>query len=143
MSFTGFRLVDDMGGNWTSSCSCWTHPEHISHNTLPEEDATPGTVGQLRTMYGMRDVAHECGTISRTRKLLQSATKSEKSSPCIHVHNTEPSTGWRHGDDILIAGEEKFVDENFDKLNGEMMLEKRAKFGSAETDDRHCTILDR
>ena len=46
------------------------------------------------------------------------------SSPCIYVHNTEPSTGWRHVDDILFAGEDKFVDESFDMLKGEIIPKK-------------------
>ena len=34
-SFTGFTPVDDdMVGNWTSCCTCWTYPEHISIHQL-------------------------------------------------------------------------------------------------------------
>ena len=47
------------------------------------------------------------------------------------------------GDDILFASEEKFVDEIFDKLKGEMILKKRAKLGFVERDDKHCTTLNR
>ena len=53
------------------------------------------------------------------------------SSACIHAHSTEPSIGWRVGDDIFYAGEEKFVDEIFDKSKGEMILKKRAQLGFA------------
>ena len=31
------------------------------------------------------------------------------SNPCLYMHGTEPSIGWRHGDDILFAGEEKLL----------------------------------
>ena len=65
------------------------------------------------------------------------------SSPCIYAHNAEPSTGWRHSDDILFTGEEKFVDEILDKLKGEIILKKRAKLGSVDSDDIHCAILVR
>ena len=54
------------------------------------------------------------------------------SNPCLYVHGTEPSTGWRHGDDILFAGEEEFVDSVYDKLKGEMIIKKRALLGFAE-----------
>ena len=42
----------------------------------------------------------------------------------------------------LFAGEEKFVDEIFGILKGEMILKKRAKLGFAESDDKHCAILN-
>ena len=48
------------------------------------------------------------------------------SNPCLYVHATEPSIGWRHGDDILFAGEEEFVDSDYDKLKGEMIIKKGA-----------------
>ena len=47
------------------------------------------------------------GMTSRTRTLLQFGSQVGLSSPCIFEHSTEPSIGWRHGDDILFAGDEK------------------------------------
>ena len=81
-------------------------------------------------------------TTSGIRKVLQSGSKSERAVRAKKVHNTEPSTGWRPGDDILFAGEEKVVDEIFDKSKGDMILKKRATLGFAENDDKHCTILN-
>ena len=65
------------------------------------------------------------------------------SSLCICVYIAEPSVGWRHGDDILFAGVKKFVDGIFNKLKGELILNKRAKLRFAENDDKHCSILTR
>ena len=42
----------------------------------------------------------------------------------------------------MFAGEEKVVDEIFDKSKGDMILKKRATLGFAENDDKHCTILN-
>ena len=115
------------------------HPPAVRepHITLPEEDATPGMVGQLlRTLYGTRDAAHEWDDFAK-KKMAAVEYHVGLSSPCIYVHNTEPSIGWRHGDDILFAGEEKVVDEIFDKLKGEMVLTKRATLEFADNDDKH------
>ena len=113
------------------------------HITLPEEDATPAMVGQLlRTLYGTRDAAHEWDAFAK-KNIAAVEYHVGLSSPCIYVTNTEPSLGWRHGDDILFAGEEKVVDEIFDKLKCEMVLTKRANLEFAENDDKHCTILHR
>ena len=152
MFFTRFRPADGaMDGSWTSSCSCWTYPEHIStppavrelYITLPDEDATPGMVGQLlRTLCGTRDAAHEWDDFAKT-KISALGYQVGMSNPCLYVHGTEPSIGWRHGDDILFAGEEEFVDSVYDKLKGEMIIKKRALLGFAEKDDKHCTILNR
>ena len=53
------------------------------------------------------------------------------SNPGFYVHGTEPSIGWRHGDDISFAGEEEFVDSVYDQLKGEMIIKKRALLGFA------------
>ena len=51
-----------------------------------------------------------------------------------HAHNTEPSKGWRHSDDILFAGEEKFVDDSQEASDIVFCLKATKK---------HCTILNR
>ena len=73
------------------------------------EDATPGMVGQLlRTLYGTRDAAHEWDDFANT-KISAVGYQVGMSNPCLNVHGTEPSIGWRHGDDIWFAGEEKLL----------------------------------
>ena len=79
-----FRPVDDvMGGNWTSSCLCWTYPERISTHQLCVNCTS---LCQRKThhlawldSFFERSMRRETrlmnGTSSRTRKLLQSGTE--------------------------------------------------------------------
>ena len=92
--------------------------------------------------YGTRDAAHEWDGFAN-KKIAAVGYQVGLSSPCIYVHSTEPSIGWRPGDDILFAGEEKFVAEILYNVKGEMVLKKRAKLGFAEKDDKHCRVLNR
>ena len=87
------------------------HPPAVRelYITLPDEDATPGMVGQLlRTLYGTRDAAHEWDDFANT-KISAVGYQVGMSNPCLYMHGTEPSIGWRHGDDILFAGEENLL----------------------------------
>ena len=77
------------------------HPPAVRelYITLPEEDSTPGMVGQfLRTLYRTRDAAHEWSNFANM-KIAAVKYHVGLSSPCICVRNTEPSIGWRHSDD--------------------------------------------
>ena len=57
--------------------------------TLPDEDATPGMVGQLlRTLYGTRDAAHEWDDFANT-KISAVGYQVGMSNPCLYVHGTE------------------------------------------------------
>ena len=115
----------------------------VSHYCVSEENGTPAFVGQLLpTLCGTREPGHEWDGFAN-KKIAAVGYQIGLSSPCIYVHNTEPSIGWRHGDDILLAGEGKFVDEVSEKSKGEMIRMKRVKLGFAENDDKHCTILNR
>ena len=57
---------------------------------LPEEDATPGMVGQLlRPLNETRDAAHEWDDFAN-KKIAAVRYQVGVSSPCIHVNNAEP-----------------------------------------------------
>ena len=100
MSFTGFRPVDDMERNWTSS-SCWIAIHQLSVNSAGGRNTWHG----LTTANTPRD--SRCG--SCVRRLCEQedccSWYQTGAGPCIYAHSTEPSIGWRHGDDILFAGE--------------------------------------
>ena len=103
-------------GHHAACAGAHFHPPAVRelYITLPEEDVTLGMVGRLlRTLYGTRDAAHEWDDFAN-KKIAAVGYQVGLSSPCIYVHNAEPAIGWRHCDDILFDGEEKFVDGIFD-----------------------------
>ena len=84
LRYTGFKLADDdMVGNFTSSCLCLTYIEHISIRQLCV-DCTPLCWRKTQHLawsdnFFERSMGRGTrlldGTISRTRKLLQSGIK--------------------------------------------------------------------
>ena len=71
-------------------------------------------VGQhFLTLYGTQHAAHERDDFEN-KKIAAVGYQVGSGSPSTYVQNAEPSTGWRHGDDILFASEEKFVHELID-----------------------------
>ena len=77
---------------------------------LPPEDAEEGMVGLLlRTMYGTRDAAMAFDRFA-TEVMEGAGYVMGMSTPCVYRHKSEPSVAWRHGDDIIVAGEPHFVD---------------------------------
>eukprot|EP00959_Pyramimonas_sp_CCMP1952_P128357 2683886-Pyramimonas_sp.AAC.1 len=102
---------------------------------LPEEDATPGMVGQLlRTIYGTRDAANQ-----RDSFFNDIITKLGYDGG----HRNKLSIGWRHGDDLVLIGEADHTYSLFDEVGKHMILKKRGVLGFEDVDDAHITILNR
>ena len=162
------RFVDvDIGGNWSSKCSCHKHLESVSIRQLwvnctslcrrkTQHSARVDKLfeGSMGARRGCDFVEKDgCSRVSSgneqslhlhfaKKKMVAVGCLMGPSSLCICMYTEEPSMGWRHGDDILFAGVKKFVDGIFDKLKGEWILNKRAKLRFAENDE-HCSILNR
>ena len=62
------------------------------------------------------------------------------STPCVYRHSQEDATAWRHGDDIILEGEEEFVVHLFEELKKVMILKKTAMLGCASHHDRWIFI---
>eukprot|EP00973_Karenia_brevis_P024961 3440455-Karenia_brevis.AAC.1 len=61
------------------------------------------------------------------------------SSPRIYNRPTEICIGWRHYDDIVLAGEEEFVLKIKAELDEDMILKQRALLGWESNEDKHIT----
>ena len=110
---------------------------------LPPEDAEEGMVGLLlRTMYGTRDAAAAFDRFA-TEVRESSGYITGASTPCVYRHCREPSVGWRHGDDIILAGEPHFVDQMVAEIEVQMRIKVRATMGFRESDERYIAILNR
>ncbi len=110
---------------------------------LPEEDHTPGMIGRLlRTIYGTRDAANQWDAFFND-KVAKLGFDVGLSNPCLYRHRSALSIGWRHGDDLIFAGEEEFLDQLHQDLGKDMILKKRALCGFEPGDDKHITILNR
>ena len=109
---------------------------------LPEENALEGHVGKLlRTIYGTRDAAAQWDSFAN--KVMESqGYETGMSSTCLYKHRSEPSSAWRHGDDIGITGDAEFLNKVFEELSKVMILRKRATLGWQEGDDRSVTLLN-
>ena len=147
MSVIESRLVDDdIGGNWSSNCSCHKHLESVSIRQLCVNCTS---LCRRKTQHSARvdklfegSMGARRGCDFAKKKMVAVGYPMGPSNLCICVYIEEPSVGWRHGDDIPLAGVKKFVDGIFDKLKGEWILKKRAKLRFAENDE-HCSILNR
>eukprot|EP00973_Karenia_brevis_P012038 1634725-Karenia_brevis.AAC.1 len=64
------------------------------------------------------------------------------SSPCIYTHPTEICIRWRHGDDIIIAGEKELVLKIKAESDKDMILKQHALLGWNAKDDKHITVLN-
>ena len=105
---------------------------------LPEEDFTPGFVGRLlRTLYGTRDAANQWDDYANS-KIEALGFVVGMSSPCLYHHKDEECIGWRHGDDIIFAGEREFVLKVQADLEKDMILKRRAVLGWESGEDKHC-----
>ena len=82
------------------------HPPSVRelYITLPLEDSSPGMVGRLlRTLYGTRDAANQWDAFFN-KEIGELGYKVGSSNPCLH--RDWFSIGWRHGDDLVFAGED-------------------------------------
>ena len=104
---------DDMSGSWTSSCSCWRYPKHMSslpvarklYISLLDEDAGVGMIGLLlRKLYGTRDVTRELKVFANF-KIATIGGQSRIGQSIPLRARTESSEGWRL--DILFSDEEE------------------------------------
>ena len=110
---------------------------------LPPEDAEEGMVGLLlRTMYGTRDAAMAFDRFA-TVVMEGAGYVMGMSTPCVYRHKSETSVAWRHGDDIIVAGEPHFVDHVTANLKESMRLKIRARMGFGPGEDRHIAVLNR
>ena len=96
----------------------------------------------LRTLYGTRDAASEWDALA-TKCLEAAGFETGWSSPCLYRHSSALAIGWRHGDDLVFAGEETFLEQLFAQLSTKLILKRRALLGSSPGDDKHITILNR
>ena len=95
---------------------------------LPSEDpqARDGFVGKLsRTMYGTREASHEFEAFFN-QIFASAGMVAGVSCPAIHEHESEPCIGWRHGDDVAIAGERQTVMAIYKIMEANMHLRIQA-----------------
>ena len=121
------------------------HPPAVRevYITLPPEDFEPGMVGKLlRTIYGTRDAGNQWDVFFNSAAEDLGFEPGE-SCPCVYRHKSSLSVAWRHGDDVLIAGEETFLREVYHGFSQVMILKWRALLGFENGDDTHVTILNR
>ena len=96
----------------------------------------------LRTTYETRSEAMAFG------RFAMKGMEGERyvmgtSTPCVHRHESEPSRVWRHGENVIFAGEPHFVDCMTANLRGAVKLEIRARMGVGPGEDRHIAVLNR
>ena len=95
------------------------HPEaeREIYIDLPPEDAEDGMVGLLkRTIYGTRDAAHSWDKFYN--KVSDGTSwKAGLACPCIYCKPGTFTIGWRHGDDIIIVGEETDINADYEYLS--------------------------
>ena len=96
----------------------------------------------LKTMYGTRDAAMAFDRFA-TEVMEGAGYVMGMSTPCVYRHKSEPSVAWRHGDDIIVAGEPHFVDHVTANLQESMRLKIRARMGFGPGEDRHIAVLNR
>ena len=121
------------------------HPPSVRelYITLPEEDASPGMVGRLlRTLYGTRDAANQWDSFFN-KEISELGYKVGESNPCLYMHRDLFSIGWRHGDDLVFAGEDGHMKSLFVELQKKMIVKQRALLGFDDGDDKHVSILNR
>ncbi|CAK0837788.1 unnamed protein product [Prorocentrum cordatum] len=110
---------------------------------LQEEDAQAGFVGKLlRTLYGTRGAANAWDEFSNDA-IVRREYEVGLSSPCLYYCAAEDSTGWRHGDDLVLEGPDDWSDHLEEGLLSVMILQRRAKLGWDKADDKHVTTLNR
>eukprot|EP00959_Pyramimonas_sp_CCMP1952_P226123 4728592-Pyramimonas_sp.AAC.1 len=73
----------------------------VMYIRLPEEDATPGVVGQLlRHTCGARDAENHWGSFFNDI-ITRLGYDVGASNPCLYRRRNKLSIGWRHGDDLV------------------------------------------
>ena len=68
-------------------------------------------------MCGTRDAAAAFDRFA-TEVMASQNYEAGRSTPCVLAHGKEPLFGWRHGDDIILAGEVHFLDHVVKDLAG-------------------------
>ena len=69
--------------------------------------------------------------------------KAGLACPCIYCKPGTFNIGWRHGDDIIIVGEEADITADHEYLSKHMILNKRAMSRWDDNDDKQINVLNR